>query len=45
MSNLIVLKLGSWFKIMTHLEAHKFILGHKGLKIIDEQESTWILGY
>lgn len=45
MNSLVVLKFGSWVKIMTHLEAHRFILGHEGLRIIDEQESTWILGY
>lgn len=45
MNSLVVVKLGSWFKIMTKIEAHKFIFGHKGLKIVSEEESTWILGY
>lgn len=34
----------SWYRIMTRLEAHRFILRHKTMYLIDVQGSTWSIG-
>ena len=46
MNDLVVLTVPglSWYKIMTKLEAHRFILRHKTMYLIDVQDATWSIG-
>lgn len=46
MNDLVVLVVPglSWYRIMTKMEAHKFILSHKTMHLIDVQDVTWSIG-